>query len=147
MDIYEYILRDHEKVDGLMEQALAAKTPEARKALFQEIKEELTIHADSEEQTFYKAIDDATNKESVEEDLEHGEHEHEEIEKQLEKVSNTPIESDKWLEAFKDLKHAVDHHVEEEESDIFSRAKQYLTAGQAKDLVHEMDKLKQTLAS
>ncbi len=147
MDIYQYIRRDHEKVDGLMAQVLAAESSAARKALFQEIKEELTIHADSEERTFYKAIDDATSKEAVEEDLEHGEHEHEEIEKQLDKVSSTPVESEEWLEVFKDLKHAVDHHVKEEESDIFSRAKQYLSDGQAKDLVHEMDKLKQALTS
>ncbi len=147
MDIYQYITRDHEKVDGLMEQVLKSETAGQREALFLEIKEELIVHAESEERTFYKAIDDATNKEAVEEDLEHGEHEHEEIEKQLDKVSNTPIESDEWLEVFKELKHAVDHHVEEEESDIFKRAKQYLTAEQAEVLVTEMEKEKQAIAA
>ena len=37
------------------------------------------------------------------------------------------------------------HHVDEEEGDIFEKAKKYLTDAQAKDLAAEMDALKKEM--
>lgn len=142
MDIYNYLKKDHQKVADLMEQVIESKDPAERQSLFETIKMELTLHADSEEQTFYKAIEDATRSKAVEEKVEHANEEHDEIREYLEKLSTTPIADELWLETFGEFKHSVTHHVEEEEGEIFEKAKKYITSQEAKDLAKEMDALK-----
>jgi hemerythrin superfamily protein len=147
MDIYNYLKKDHQKVADLMEQVIASKDPAERQSLFETIKLELTLHADTEEQTFYKAIEDATRSKQVEEKIEHANHEHDEIREYLEKLSTTPVTDELWLEAFGEFKHSVTHHVEEEEGEIFEKAKKYLSSQEAKDLAKEMDALKKQAQS
>lgn len=142
MDIYNYLKKDHQKVADLMEQVIASKDPAERQSLFETIKLELTLHADTEEQTFYKAIEDATRSKQVEEKIEHANHEHDEIREYLEKLSTTPVTDELWLETFGEFKHSVTHHVEEEEGEIFEKAKKYLSSQEAKNLAKEMDALK-----
>ncbi len=142
MDIYNYLKKDHQKVADLMEQVVASKDPAERQSLFETIKMELTLHADTEEQTFYKAIEDATRSKQVEEKIEHANHEHDEIREYLEKLSTTPVSDELWLETFGEFKHSVTHHVEEEEGEIFEKAKKYLSSQEAKDLAKQMDRLK-----
>ncbi len=147
MDIYNYLKKDHQKVADLMEQVIASKDPAERQSLFETIKLELTLHADTEEQTFYKAIEDATRSKQVEEKIEHANHEHDEIREYLEKLSTTPVTDELWLETFGEFKHSVTHHVEEEEGEIFEKAKKYLSSQEAKDLAKEMDALKKQAQS
>ena len=141
MDIYAYLKRDHKKVAGLMDQVVASGNPTERKQLFEQIKLELTLHAQTEQQTFYKTIVDETRSKAVEEQMEHATHEHGEIEDYLKMLSNLPVDSDKWHFLFGEFKHSVSHHVEEE-GEIFEKAKKYLSAEQAKALAREMDNLK-----
>ncbi|MFT4077558.1 MAG: hypothetical protein QM647_18675 [Asticcacaulis sp.] len=65
MDIYKYLKKDHDKVADLMEQVIVTKDLSERQTLFETIKMELSLHADTEEKTFYKAIDDATRSKAV----------------------------------------------------------------------------------
>lgn len=143
MDIYNYLKKDHRKVADLMEQVVAASDPAQREELFIQIKQELTLHADTEEVTFYKAIDDATRSSNVHEKMEHANEEHDEVREYLDRLSGMQAEDEQWLEVFGELKHAVTHHVEEEENEIFEKAKKYLTDKEAKELALQMDALKQ----
>lgn len=143
MDIYSYLKKDHKLVADLMEQVLASQDARERNQLFSQIKQELTLHADTEEATFYKAIEDATRSQNVHEKMEHADEEHAEIREYLEKLSSTPVESEEWIEQFGEFKHAVTHHVEEEEGDIFEKAKKYLSSEEATNLAKDMDTLKQ----
>lgn len=142
MDIYNYLKKDHRKVADLMEQVLASQDPAERQTLFGQIKTELTLHAETEEATFYKAIEDATKAKPVEEKMEHAHHEHDEIREYLQKLSDTPVAEEAWIETFGEFKHSVTHHVEEEEEDIFAKAKKYLSAEEATQLAKDMDALK-----
>lgn len=142
MDIYQYLKDDHEKVAQLMQQVLDSGDPATRQTLFETIKMELTLHAETEEQTFYTAIDKATRSKVVEEEVEHAFHEHDEIRDYLDKLSTLPVEDELWLATFGEFKHAVTHHVEEEEGEIFEKAKQYLSSHEATKLAKEMDALK-----
>ncbi|ESQ93343.1 hemerythrin [Asticcacaulis sp. AC460] len=145
MDIYNYLKKDHQKVADLMQQVIDTKDLGDRQALFETIKQELTLHADSEEKTFYDAIEKATRSHAVEEKIEHANHEHDEIRDYLHKLSTTPIEEELWIETFGEFKHSVAHHVEEEEGEIFEKAKKYLSSHEATKLAKEMDALKQEL--
>lgn len=143
MDIYSYLKNDHLQVSALMDTLVSAQTPRQRTALFHRIRDELTLHADTEEVTFYKAIDDATQSKRAEERLEHADKEHEEIRQYLVRLSTMPVENPKWMELFGELRHAVTHHVQEEESDVFESAKKCLSREQAVMLARQMDALKE----
>lgn len=142
MDIYSYLKKDHRLVADLMEQVAASENPTERMEIFEQIKMELTLHADTEEATFYKAIDDATRSKKVEEKVEHAYDEHKEAREYMEKLSELDPASDTWMVQFGEFKHAVAHHVEEEEGEIFEKAKKYLSDKEAKELAAEMDALK-----
>lgn len=143
MDIYNYLKDDHTKVANLMERVISNGDAEERETMFEMIKHELTLHAETEEATFYKAIEEATRSRTTEEEIEHAHGEHDEIKDCLAKISATPVTSDIWLHYFTELKDIVTHHVEEEETEIFESAKKILDAKQARDLATQMDKLKQ----
>lgn len=141
MDIYTYLKKDHRKVSKLMEDLLATKDQKVREGLFEEIKHELLLHAKTEQDTFYKALE---NRKATEERIEAAEDEHKEIEKYLKKLANLEFGSEEWIEQFGEFKHSVSHHVEEEEDLIFPKAKKVLSEKQAKELAVEMDELKNT---
>jgi hemerythrin superfamily protein len=140
MDIYSYLKKDHRKVSDLMHQVLSARTPARREEIFDEINEELTLHSETEQATFYAALENA---EQTEERIEDAEEEHDEIKTYLKKLSSMSAESEKWLEVFGEFKHAVEHHVKEEEGRIFEKAKQVLDDDEAEQLAEEMDRMKE----
>ena len=99
----------------------------------------MLLHAKTENATFYEAL---KGHEETEEIIEHAEEEHEEVKGYIEKLSGIPIESEKWLEQFGEFKHSVTHHVNEEEGNIFEKAKRVLSRKQEYQLAEDMDALK-----
>ncbi|MCE3255772.1 MAG: Hemerythrin cation binding domain protein [Rickettsiaceae bacterium] len=139
MDIYSYLKKDHKKVKELLEDILSAKSTKERKVLFDEMKYELLLHAKTEEDSFYKELE---NKKPAAERVEEAEEEHKEIEQYLKKLSELEFDSREWVEQFGEFKHNVTHHVKEEEEAVFDKAKKVLSDKKAKELAVEMDELK-----
>ena len=142
MDIYSYLKKDHLKVADLLDQITYAENDVARERLYESLRDELLIHADTEEKTFYKALKDKGGKAVIEKE-EHAEEEHGEIRTFLKECDGEEVGSEPWLLSFGQLKHAVEHHVKEEEGEIFDKAKDILSESEAEALADEMDKLKQ----
>jgi hemerythrin superfamily protein len=140
MDIYNYLKKDHRKVSDLMKHVLSARSPARREEIFDEINEELTLHAETEEATFYAALE---NEEETEEKIEGAEEDHEEIKIYLKKLSSLSADSEKWMELFGEFRQAVEHHVKDEEERIFPKAKQILSDEEAEQLSREMARLKE----
>ena len=145
MDIYSYIKKDHEKVADLMQQVIDSRDPNERKALFDTIRIELILHLGSEEQTFYRAIEKASRAEAVEEQMDHAHHEHDEVRDYLVKLAGLRVDNEIWIETFGEFKHAVSHHVAEEEGDVWAKARKFLSSHDAAKLAHEMDAVKQEM--
>ncbi len=142
MDIYSYIVRDHRKVAGLMDDLLSIRLPAVRASLFEQVRTELAIHNAAEERTFYVALANAAQDANTVDKVQHSAREHHEVNDLLDTLHDTPISSEFWLEKFGELKHAVTHHVEEEEGEVFAKARQLLTSAQATQLAIDMDELK-----
>lgn len=142
MDIYAYIVADHRKVAGLIDDILSIRLPAVRAGLFEQIRTELAIHNIAEERTFYATLARAAQDVNLVDKVQHSAHEHREIDDLLETLHDTPISSEFWLEKFGELKQAVSHHVEEEEGDVFAKARQVLTPELAVQLARDMDDLK-----
>lgn len=143
MDIYEYLKKDHNKVAKLFEKIAGEANATTRQSYFDQIKNELTLHAKTEEATFYEAL--KKGDEEVQEKEEHAEEEHDEMEKLIKKVSGFESNTVEWLMACGELKHCVDHHVEEEEGEIFKMAKKVISREEAVELAAEMDAMKQDM--
>lgn len=140
MDIYSYLKKDHRKVSELMTQVLIARAPAQRERIFAEIKESLTLHAETEQETFYAAL---KKEKLTQEKIEDAEADHAEIKHYMTKLSVMPVESEKWLQVFGEFKHAVEHHVQDEESRIFAKAKKILSDKDAELLGEAMDHMKE----
>jgi hemerythrin superfamily protein len=126
MDIYNYLKKDHKKVSSLFKKIIAEKSAKQREVYFLQVKKELELHADPENNTFYKAL--SKNSKGTD-DAQHGKKEHSEIKKALAKLSKIPVkETVKWLVQFGELKHIVEHHVEDEETRMFSDGKKVISA-------------------
>lgn len=143
MDIYTYLHKDHLKVSRLFKEIIAAKDQTAREAIFIEVKKELELHADPENETFYKALE---KKPKGKADAEHGEDEHDEIKKALKILSKINSENEaEWLINVGKLMHIVEHHVKDEETTMFEDGKKIISEKKAIALAEEMELLKEKM--
>ena len=137
MDIYKSIIADHEIQRSLSEQLSNKKNSDDFPALWKELKQELEVHASMEERYFYKPL---ISSDATQEDARHGMHEHHEIEEAIEKVEDKEMGSEAWFKAIDKLKHEVEHHLDEEEEDIFPKAKKVIEAAKAEELCEAYEK-------
>ena len=130
MDIYAYIKRDHLKVADLMQQLLDIRLAALHRRLFDQIKTELRLHTEAEERTFYRAIEAATHEQATEEEMAHAFDDHAEIRALVQDLTDTSENDEMWMVKFGELKHAVEHHVEDEETHVWKKARMVLSATQ-----------------
>lgn len=132
MTIFEELRVDHDKQRKLLELLLetTGEEPE-RKQYYQQLKLQLEQHAAAEERYFYNPLikDDDTIEMSR-----HGIAEHHEIDELIETLEQTEMSSPAWLQHFKNLKHKVLHHLEDEEQGFFQRAGKVLSESEKSGL-------------
>lgn len=145
MDIYNYIRQDHRNVANLMDELLSINLSHVQERIFHKIRMELSLHAEAEEQTFYKAIREAAERNNVEDRIAHAREDHDEIRELMTFLINESVGGPRWMEKFGELKHAVQHHVKEEEVEMFAKARRLLSDDEAKQLARDMAKVKQTI--
>ena len=119
----ELIKSDHDRLKDLLEDALDADEPRERVELLHKIRNELIAHERMEEEVFYPALrSNADAKEIVLEGYE----EHHVVDLILDELLDTPEESDEWKAKLKVLQENIEHHIKEEEGEMFDRARQIL---------------------
>jgi len=142
MNIYTYLKKDHQKVASLFEEIIKMDSKVKRDSLFAELKQELILHADSEHATFYKAL---KLHPEIKEIVQHADKEHAEVKNYLANLSECPSDSIKWMVLLGELKYSVEHHVKEEEGEMFKKAKQVIDAETEKKLAEEMEAFKKKI--
>ncbi len=144
MDLYQLIRQDHQKIKRLFERlAQSDRGSPSQMRLFAELKHDLELHAELEEQHFYPALqrhDEA--KDLVEEALE----EHDEVKEALEDLDRRNKEDESWAERIAELQEDVEDHVEEEETEIFPVAQKLLDSAQAEAIARDIEKDKAAAA-
>lgn len=148
MDIFELLKQDHEKVDGIFKQ-LEPTTERAEKTrgeLFARLKTELDLHAYLEETILYPALKEV---EETREIALEGVEEHRVVKRLLGELDAMPVTSEQWTAKLTVLKENVEHHVEEEEGEMFKQARAALTREQIDNLTEmlESEKKKQKAAA
>lgn len=140
MNILERIKSDHEKQRALMTKIKETEgSSDERRSLFEEFKAEFQAHAAAEEHAFYAPLMKHT--ESTDQSR-HSVAEHHEAMELLEKLEETDMSSAEWLKTFKQLAHDNDHHMEEEEKDVFDLAEKTLGDSRLKELLGTFDERK-----
>lgn len=145
MTIYEVLKRDHRHVEHLfkrIEKALDKKDFSEVPELFDELKTELTAHSKAEQEVFYQPLKVlAADPEGKDLSWE-GEEEHHVIRLLLSELSRVPFHSEEWAAKMKVLNEVVDHHVEEEEDEIFAQARQVFSDEETEGIAEDMELLK-----
>jgi iron-sulfur cluster repair protein YtfE (RIC family) len=141
MNVFELLKSDHEKVAGIFEKLgeTTERAEKTREELFARLKEELDIHAHIEETLFYPVIRREAETRAI--TLE-GFEEHHVIKLLLRELSAMQPTSEQWTAKLKVLKENVEHHVEEEEGDMFKSAREVLTAEQIESIGAQMEEEK-----
>lgn len=141
MSIYENIRKDHERHRELLEK-LADTTgdSETRRECWEAFYYDVKAHAAAEEETFYSPLMADSD---GQDDARHSVAEHKEMDDIIEELNATEFSSAAWLTRFKTLKHDYEHHMEEEENDIFEKAKQVFDQEQASSIGQKFVKRKE----
>ncbi len=135
MDAFELLKADHEKVNGLFNE-LEAAARKAKLSVFNQIKSELELHTHIEETIFYPALEKPEETHDL--TLEAYE-EHKMVKTLLSELSRARTANDEWQAKAKVLRENVEHHVDEEENELFDKAGDALSDEQIEELGQLME--------
>lgn len=141
MDIYTKLKREHEVQKELARKIMqtSGDSPE-RRELFAEFYLEAESHAAAEEQTFYAALIEQPDGQPK---ARHSVHEHKKAADLLCELKEMDMSSGGWIQKFEKLKEELEHHIREEENEVFARARKLLSAATADKLAARFEKRKQ----
>jgi iron-sulfur cluster repair protein YtfE (RIC family) len=140
MNAIELLKEDHKVVSGLFQKVEATEESE-HPALFEKIKTELEVHTHIEETIFYPKLIAEGDKELV--DLvKEGIEEHHQVKLFLREIPNLVDASDKFEPKLTVLIEDVEHHVMEEEGEMFKMVEEQFDADVLEELGVEMEQEK-----
>ena len=118
MNAFQLLKEDHQKVSGIFQQLepTTERAEKTRTELFARLKDELDIHARVEETVFYPAIKQAAETREI---VLEGFEEHHVVKMLLKELEAVPVDTEQWTAKLKVLQENVEHHVEEEEGEMF----------------------------
>jgi hemerythrin-like domain-containing protein len=138
MNIFEALREDHEIQRTLCDKLVKTSGDnDLRKNMFNKLKHELEIHADAEERHFYVPLIES---DLTQEKARHSIAEHHEMDELVEKLEDTDMSSPAWLVYMKQLAEKVEHHLDEEEHEVFQMAGKALTEKEKKSLATDYQK-------
>lgn len=122
--IYSEIERDHAKHRELLEKISQTHgDSEERRTLWNDFYYDVKSHAAAEEETFYSKL---MERPGGQDDARHSVSEHKEMDDIMEELNGMDFDNPGWLTRFKTLRHDYEHHMDEEEEDIFAKAREVL---------------------
>lgn len=126
MNAFALLKADHEKVAGILTtiEETTERAVKGRDELFARLKAELDLHAKIEEEILYPALEET--EEAREITLEAYE-EHRLVKQLLTELEAEPKDTEEWTAKFSVLKENIEHHVEEEEGEMFKKARPALS--------------------
>lgn len=148
MQAIDLLTADHNRVRGLFARFKAAHENDDTATMSEvalKIFEDLEVHTTIEEEIFYPAVHD-TNDE-VGEVVDEGIQEHHVAKTLIAEIKQLPDGSDEWVAKVKVLIESVEHHAEEEETEMFPPLRSKLPTEQLEQLAEQMEARKQQLGA
>ena len=142
MDIYECLKADHDMQRDLASRIMATQgDSDERNSLWEQFKPEAEAHAAAEEQTFYVELMSKTEGQPR---ARHSVSEHKEAADLIDELSDLDMGSSGWIQKFETLKDELEHHMDEEENEVFDKARQLISDDSAVRLAAEFQQRKET---
>jgi hemerythrin-like domain-containing protein len=146
MDALTLLKEDHDKVKKLLTEldSTTERGVKTREDLYSKVHRELQVHESIEEEILYPALKEHPKaKDLVLEAYE----EHHVVDTVMGELDATPVEDETWGAKLTVMKENVEHHIEEEEQEMFQRARQIFDAEELDQLGQRMEARKQELLS
>ena len=143
MDATKLLTEDHDEVKKIMEKldSTTERALKTRDELFAKLKSEMQIHEAIEEEIFYPALmEHPKAKELVLEGYE----EHHVVDNIMGEISQTPFDDETWGAKFSVMKENIEHHIEEEEGEMFKTARQVFSKQELEELGERMSERKKS---
>lgn len=143
MDAIQFLKQEHQKAKGAFEKLLNA-APAQRGAIWKELKPELKAHEKMEEQCLYGPIarDGASDPALSEWVSDRHQDEVHEVESLIKESEGLDPEDARWLATVRQIKTALDNHIQQEEGDIFPRIGQIWARTRLEEAGQEMSQSK-----
>ena len=143
MDAIALLKADHEKVKGLLTQleSTTERGIKTRQELFATLKGELTIHEVIEEEIFYPELKAHPKAKDI---VLEGYEEHHVVDLLMGELEALPVDDETWGAKALVMKENIEHHIEEEEGEMFKSARAVFDRSELQELGARMEARKST---
>ena len=133
MDAIALLKNDHDKVKELLNEleTTTERGVKTRQELFATIKGELTVHEAIEEEIFYPALKAHPKAKDI---VLEGYEEHHVVDTVMAELEGLDVSDETWGAKATVMKENVEHHIEEEETEMFKQARQVFDRQELEDL-------------
>jgi hypothetical protein len=139
MDAISLLKDDHRRFKKMLEEGeeTTERAVKTRKELLERLAADLKAHEKIEEEIFYPAL---KQYEKAKEIVLEGYEEHHVADLILEELRTTDVTDERWGAKFSVLKENLEHHIEEEEDDMFKKARTVLDKAELVELGERMQR-------
>lgn len=144
MDALKLLQEDHDKVKKILEDldSTTERGVKTREELFERLRTELDVHELIEEEILYPALKEhPKTKELALEAYE----EHHVVDLVMAEIQEVPFDDERWGAKLTVVKENVEHHIEEEEKEMFDQARQVFDEDELVELGERMQARKDEL--
>jgi hypothetical protein len=144
MNALQLLKNEHEKAKRAFGDIRAAGADQ-RAQLWRKLEPELKVHEEIEEAALYGPVaqDVASNDQKLREWQEHHHEEVGEAEELIQEIDGLEPTDDEWLEKIEELQTTLEHHIDEEEGEIWPRIEQAWDRSKLEQAGRQMETLKQ----
>ena len=142
MDALSLLKQDHDKVKEVITriEETTARTTKKREELFQGLVDDLTVHERIEEEIFYPTVG---KHEKAKDIVLESYVEHDVVDDLTDEISTLEAADEKWLPTFKVFKENLEHHIKEEEDELFPKVREIFSKEELQDMGGQMAALKE----
>ena len=132
---------DHDKVKKVLAELepTTERGVKTRQELFATIKGELTVHEIIEEEIFYPELKSHPKARNI---VLEGYEEHGVVDTLMGELEDLPVDDETWGPKAKVMKENIEHHIEEEEGEMFKQARRVFDDAELDDLGRRMEERK-----
>ena len=141
MDALRLLKDDHGTVKKLLDQleTTTERGVKIRQELFERIKGDLSVHEIIEEEIFYPALKQHPRAREI---VLEGYEEHNVVDTLMGELADLPVDDETWGAKAKVMKENIEHHIEEEETEMFKQARQVFDREELEALGQRMEERK-----